>query len=215
MNPKSTEPDIIVVLAPWSSGSTALTGYLSRLGAWSCPPHQLTNDPRTPDSHESKDFRNALCECFDEFTLEPKIPARDLSTFLIDWLKVQRIRARDNGQRSIVLKHPLAALALDTIITVADPKFVVGLRPLDQIEATRTRRGWHPIYGRSGAKQIYEAVFSGLLANGRSFVGVSYPDFMEHRSSRERLATALDLTPNANQVASAEAWISCGATRSL
>ena len=61
--------ETVIVLGSWSSGSTALTGYIQRLGAYTCPPHCTTFDERTPDSFESIDFRNALASCIDELTL--------------------------------------------------------------------------------------------------------------------------------------------------
>lgn len=42
----------IVIIASWSSGSTAITGYLDKCGAYSCPPHLNTVDERTPNSYE-------------------------------------------------------------------------------------------------------------------------------------------------------------------
>lgn len=66
----SRDVRIIWVLGPWSSGSTALTGWIARLGAWTCPPHQITNDPRTKNSYESKELRDRLCQQRNELTLE-------------------------------------------------------------------------------------------------------------------------------------------------
>ncbi len=38
----------ILILSSWGTGSTAVTGYLDKLGAYSCAPHFHTNDEKTP-----------------------------------------------------------------------------------------------------------------------------------------------------------------------
>ena len=43
----------IVILSSFSSGSTALAGFLERCGAHTCPPHMITSDKRTPLSYEN------------------------------------------------------------------------------------------------------------------------------------------------------------------
>lgn len=62
----------IIIIATWSSGSTALTGFLQQCGAYTCPPHQKTNDERTPIAYESLLYADALRKIFDEFTLKKK-----------------------------------------------------------------------------------------------------------------------------------------------
>lgn len=200
-------PRVIVVLGPWSSGSTAVTGFLARTGGWTCPPHQMTNDPLTPDSHESKAFRDALCHCIDELTLEPRAPIDQFTYFFRPWIAQQRQQAAAAGQSAVVLKHPLAAFALPQILACCEPSFLVILRPLPEIEASRVRRRWHPVYGQSGAQKIYSAAFSGLIRLGRSFQAISYPQFVAHPDARKQLLHSLGLAPDSAALAQADAWV--------
>ncbi len=62
----------IIIVATWSSGSTALAGFLHQCGAYTCPPHQKTNDERTPIAFEPLLYADALKKLFDEFTLKKK-----------------------------------------------------------------------------------------------------------------------------------------------
>lgn len=197
----------VLILGPWSSGSTAITGYLARCGAWTCPPHQLTNDPRTPDSHESKAFRDALCSCFNELTLE-KVQSLDLFTaFFGSWLKHEKKRAAAAGFKNIVLKHPIAALALPQIFAEVDPEILVVLRPLPEIEKSRLRRKWHSIYGIDGARLIYSAVFSNLINSSRSFTAISYSEFSTNSDLREKITASLGLSPDPEKRRDAEGWL--------
>lgn len=59
----------LIVLGPWGSGSTAVTGILDHLGAFTCPPHFATNDPRTPSAYEPVQLRNILLRHIDEQAL--------------------------------------------------------------------------------------------------------------------------------------------------
>lgn len=204
---QGTQPGVILVLGSWSSGSTALTGYIARRGAWTCPPHQLTNDPRTPDSHESKEFRDALCACVDELTLGPIRPAEDFERFFGPWLETRRAEARSAGRSSIVLKHPLAAFMLQPILRICDPRIVIVTRSFAAIEASRRRRGWHPVYGVEGARQIYGVIFSRLIDHGRSFCTVSYTEFLENKSLRRSMSSELGLDFSAESEAAAEVWL--------
>lgn len=198
---------IVIALGPWSSGSTAIAGYLGRLGAWTCPPHQMTNDPLTPDSHEPKAFRDALCSVFNEMTLNPIRPVEEFTRFFGPWLDMEKRRAHSLGRPAILLKHPIAAFAIPQILQVCDPEFLVITRPMRQIEKSRLRRGWHPIYGVEGAQRIYSAIFSTLIARGRSFTAVSYPDFLRNPTVRVRLAQIANLTPTTEMLTAAECWL--------
>ena len=55
----------VVIIASWSSGSTAVTGYLDKCGAYSCPPHLNTIDKRTPNSYESIEYGTELAKLFE------------------------------------------------------------------------------------------------------------------------------------------------------
>lgn len=198
---------VVIGLGPWSSGSTAITGYLERCGAWTCPPHQMTNDELTPNSHEPRQFRDALCSVFDELTLSRKLPDSEFVKFFEPWIEQERIKARLNGSPIIFLKHPLSAFVIQQIRELCDPEFVVFLRPLKIIENSRLRRRWHPIYGSAGASKIYSVIFTNLIANGISFSAVSYDDFLKDGRRRNNLCTQLKLSPTEEMKKSAEAWL--------
>lgn len=201
------EPRVLLVLGPWSCGSTALTGWLARMGAWSCPPHQATNDPLTPDSHEPKALRDALCATFHELTLAPIGPVSAFSAFFGPWLAAERQKARSQGLPAVVLKHPILSLVLPQVLSACDARILVCLRPMDQIEASRQRRRWHPVYGRDGAQRLYGSIFSTLIAMGRGFQAVSYSEFLARPGLRQRLARDCGLPFDATRLAAADAWL--------
>ena len=60
----------IVIIASWGSGSTAVTGFLDKCGAYSCPPHLHTIDERTPSSYESLAYGKELAKLFDKYTFK-------------------------------------------------------------------------------------------------------------------------------------------------
>ena len=134
----------ILVLGSWSSGTTAVTGYIHRLGAYSCPPHFYANDPRTPDTYESLELRNILAGCIDEASLKPLIAehSKVLKDFLRVWYPAKQAEAKSFGYQALVLKHPLTALFLTEFIEICNPKCLVVTRGFQEIENTRIRRGW-------------------------------------------------------------------------
>jgi hypothetical protein len=198
----------IVVLGSWSSGSTAVTGYLERLGAHSAPPHQPTSDPRTPDSHEPVPLRNALAARIEETSLEPRTtelpPFRD---WLRDWLAGETERALEAGSSHIVLKHPLLAFFLEDLQAVCAPRFILVTRPVEAIEASRQRRQWHPVYGRAGAGPIYNQIFTTCLNEALETLVLGYTAFREDPALRQRLTRWLGLAPTPEAWENAEAWL--------
>ena len=57
---------ILLLISSWGTGSTAVTGYLDKLGAYSCAPHFYTNDDKTPNSFEPLELRDLLNEYVNE-----------------------------------------------------------------------------------------------------------------------------------------------------
>src|SRR5450631_2245828 len=158
--------EIKTILAPssYSSGSTAITGFLEQCGAYACPPLTATNDPLTPSAKEPLEYRNILVSCVDEFSLRKQKPNSVFLEFFVKWHPIQLLKAAEAGSKAIVLKHPLQAFFLDEIFSICDPRLVLVHRPFDRIEATRLRRKWHPIYGKAGAQVIYNSLYSKLHA---------------------------------------------------
>lgn len=198
----------MVVLGAWSSGSTAVIGYLERAGAYSPRPHQATNDPKTPDSHEPKALRDALLERIDERTLQRRAhegPAfRD---WFAVWIEQEGERARAAGQTQIVIKHPLLAFFIADVQAVCQPTFAVVTRELVHIEATRRRRGWLPVYGRRGAQALYNKIFGACLEHTVSALICHYAQFRRDRNLRTRLCGWAGLEPEGDALAEAEAWL--------
>ena len=205
------EIPIIWITGPWSSGSTALTGWFENLGAYGCPPYQKTNDPRTPNSYESKALRDKLCECRNELTLETKDDAleKNLLAWFQDWKKTQESIAIQQGHNYLVLKHPLLAYYIQDLRSAAD-RIILITRPLQDIEKTRRRRGWHKTYGNSGAKLIYSKLFNTYLKNSISYQAVAYAHFLTHEPYRKELAQNLKLLYSEKQWKNAEQWIKNG-----
>lgn len=199
--------DTVIVLGTWSSGSTALTGYIERLGAYSCPPHVKTFDERTPNSHESLEFRNALAQCVDELTLRALRPATEFGAWFGPWLEEKKAVAAAAGHNVIALKHPLAAFMVPQLASQADVMFIVVTRRFASIEATRQRRKWHPTYGAAGAGKVYSALFSGLMESGQSYYTISFEDFLESEAARGTLRAQLPSAISTASTDSAESWL--------
>lgn len=199
------QPQVICVLGNWSSGTTAVTGYLGRLGANTCPPHVLTNDPSTPDSFESLAFRNACAETIDEIALQ-KIGSRNrFRNWMVSWINDRKGEA--GGVTHIVLKHPLSAFLIPEINDACAPKWVMVTRRFQDIENTRLRRQWHPTYGAAGAHKVYSSAYGQLIEEGQSFLTVAFSEFRVKRQTREQLISHVGIAPSTAQMTAAESWV--------
>jgi hypothetical protein len=202
------EIQVSVILGSWSSGSTAMTGYIERLGAYSCPPHVMTNDERTPNSHESKVLRDSLVQCVDEMTLKMRLNDRQVfRDWFVKWLQAEKQKAAHQGYRHIVLKHPLTAFFIEDIEAVCQPRWVVITRPFEAIESTRLRRRWHPVYGKAGANVIYNRIFNLLMNHSIAALCMNFDAFRQQADERIKLEAYLGLAPTAEQRDQADAWI--------
>jgi hypothetical protein len=198
---------IILVVGSWSSGTTAVTGYLSRLGGYTCPPTIMTNDPKTPDSHESVDFRNALAATYNEFSLEKIGSVPDFISWLGAWLPKKIELAQQTGTDFIVLKHPLSAMALGEINKLCKPRVVMVTRPFRDIESTRLRRKWPSNYGSKGAQIIYSRALSQAIDYGIPFVSVGFNSFKESKETRANLIDFCGITVDDTHLLNAENFI--------
>ncbi len=199
--------ETIVVLGSWSSGTTAVTGYLHHLGADACPPHFQSNDPRTPNTFEPARLREILMAAVDETTLEMRPGASGFTAAFAAWYGAERDWARSAGHRHIVLKHPLTAFVIPTIRDVCQPRFVVVTRPLARIEATRARRNWPGMFGAVGAEVIYRQIFRAVLVEGLDTLCVAFESFRTDARVRRRLADWVGVEPAPERRAAAEAWL--------
>jgi len=179
------KPKVIFVLAPWSSGSSAIRGFLHSNGAYLFPPFWIANDKKSPDTYESVMFRKMLRDTIQEETLEFKMNTNLLKDQMASWLIEEMKKAKRHGHNLFALKHPLTALVLSEICELVDPVFVVVTRPLANIENTRVRRNWSAIYGRVGAEVIYKNIYSFLQENNKSYFEISFEDYL--KSEKQRL----------------------------
>ena len=149
--------EFIFVVGPFSSGTTAVTGMIMRLGALHLEPLSTTNDPRTPSSLESVMLQQLTNYMVNESILSLKIN-RDHIPYILEDFK-NGVLNKFSGHpeltgKKVVFKRATTALFLDEIKQVFQPKFVFVYRNHDDIEKTRVRRGWYDCHGKWGAAII-------------------------------------------------------------
>lgn len=199
---------IILVLASWSSGSTSVAGYLDKCGAYSCPPHVHTVDERTPNAYEPMEYKQVLCLCIDENTLESTPRFNAFEPFFANWIAKQKQKAAEAGRRFIVLKHPLQSFMLPTIMKIEpDCRIVVVSRPFAKIEATRARRNWPMSFGETGARQVYGMTYTWLHENNYGYLVVPYERMRNEPALRDEMLVYLGITPSPQQRAEADAFL--------
>lgn len=199
---------IVIICSSWSSGSTAVTGYLDLCGAYTCPPHINTNDVRTPNSYESKFFRNLVASVTDEFTLKNIGSADQFKSNFKTWIVKQVKKANELKKEIIVLKHPLSSFLLEEIDSAfLDIKYVVVTRKFEEIEKSRVRRGWSSNYGWEGANKIYNNAYTFLHENEKRFFVVPYKNFLHSAESRVDLLNFIGLEPTKKEKQIAEKFI--------
>lgn len=177
------------------------------MGAYSCPPHVHTNDPLTPDSFESREFRDKCASIYGELSLDRIGEPESFSNWLLPWLQRQSQLALASGCTHIILKHPLAAFLVKEIQDVCSPRWVIVTRKFHDIEATRARRRWHMTYGATGARKIYSTLFTAMIANGLSGYLVSFNDFLNDQHIRTDVANFCGLDPSNEEIENAEGWL--------
>jgi hypothetical protein len=197
----------IVIIASWSSGSTAVTGYLDKCGAYSCPPYLNTVDERTPNSYESLAYGKELAKLFDGFTFKEIGKSEDFVNFFETWWVNECAKAEKLGFSSIVLKHPIQTFVLPYLKKKLNPSFVFVTRPFDEIENTRIRRNWHPIMGSDGAKHLYSVAFNFLTVSSCPFITIPFNAFKSDRELRNKMLDFVKLSPSQKQIQSAESFL--------
>ena len=172
----------VLIAGAWGSGTSAVGAALHHLGVTTFGPFLMTNDPNTPNSYEWLPFRELMLR----HTHPPSVSRITDSSLLISDLRRFRDEV-DQGKfgdwpseksNTLLLKMPIASICLPEIVEVMNPFVVVVQRPLNEIEKTRNRRGWHEFYGMKGAGIIYSKVFRDLIQLKKSFIAVSYNDLI-------------------------------------
>ena len=185
------KPDVTVVLGTWSGGTSACAAVVAALGADPRPPVFRVDDPATPFSGESQALRRLILDHFSEPHMRRARDAMGLSDALHAWA----------GPGPAVAKYPPLAWFVPEMMAAWEARFLVVHRPLDQIEATRVRRRWPPIYGAAGARLVYDRI-ARFLPDAAPRLDV---DFEELRRDRDagivRIADFLGLpvTPEARE----------------
>jgi hypothetical protein len=200
--------NLVIICSSWSSGSTAVTGYLDLCGAYTCPPHIKTNDTLTPNSFESKFFRDLVAEYTDELSLRRVGKLDKFRAAFPVWLDEQINKSVALGKSTIVLKHPLASFLLEEIDKIIpSTKYVVVTRKFDEIENSRLRRGWNGNYGSEGANKVYNHTYTFLHEHEKQFHVVPYKLFLSSHSVREALLDFVALSPDPKDKTGAEKFI--------
>src|SRR5437773_10153541 len=101
----------VVLLGPWGSGSSAYAGAMHHLGAYTCPPHQNTSDPRTPTSYEPLALQAILNKHINELTLLVNGNPLEMGAEIKQWISGT---APADGQ-VISIKHALLCLIVPTV----------------------------------------------------------------------------------------------------
>lgn len=173
---------LILICGPWSSGTTAVAGMLDQLGLNGLAPYFQTNDERTKNSFESLAFREVIDRLASEQTLELKVDRPAAVPALEEFReKLVADGAEGENQAPIFLKYPLSALLIPQIAKVFETRLVYVLRPMQDIEATRKRRGWTPNLGAAGAQALYSKMFQVLVDLPIPTLIVRYPELLATR----------------------------------
>lgn len=197
----------IIVIATWGSGSTAVSGYLDRCGAYTCPPHVNTNDLLTPNAYEPLEYRIELAKLIDELSFKKIGNPEDFVKFFEAWWEIECAKSQNLGLSHILLKHPLQSFVLPYLNRKLKPSYLFITRPYDLIEKTRIRRKWHPIYGALGAKEIYSISYDFLNANSCPFISIPFNEFRSSTELRDRMLNFIGLVPSAEKLKVAEDFI--------
>ena len=176
---------LIFIVGSWGSGTTAVIGALDSIGVPTLGPYFQSSDPKTLNTFELISFRNLINQYVDEPMLKHKdnyldefMPA--LEKYRLELEDNIKPDLQDNPKKVIALKMPLASICLPEICSTFETKIIVVHRTLEEIEASRLRRNWPPLYGALGAKHIYGRVFNDLIQHKLSFLGISYHDFVNN-----------------------------------
>ena len=198
----------IIIISAWSSGSTALAGFLHHCGAYTCPPHVTTNDPKTPSAYEPLLYDNALKKLFDDRTFKKIGDIQEFFNFFDLFWKTEVKNKNDNGFQTIALKHPLQTLILPYLYKRLNPKILFITRPFEEIEKTRQRRGWYDNFGEVGARKIYSIALNFCIVNSVPYLSIPYNLLMKDKNFRQIILDYCELIPSDENLIKAEKFIS-------
>ncbi len=197
----------IIILSSWGTGSSAVTGYLDKLGAYSCPPHFFTNDQKTPNSYEPLELRNLLNEYVNELDFKFYKDPKPFEELFSNWIEAQSAQASDHGYTHLILKHPLLIFFLPTVYRYCDVSLVYVTRNIDAVETTRKRRNWPENFGKAGALKIHKIMYDLSLKLSKPFLQLPFESFTSNTQTKFELIRYTGLRPTKEQITEAENWI--------
>ncbi len=175
---------VVLICGPWSSGTSAMAGFLAKAGVFAPGPYLKVNDPRTPDTFEMIAFRSVLMQLASEETLKrtasPEQILIALRAFRDGPLAAAKQAAGCPEIQPVILKHGLSILLLPELCQVFDVRIVCVLRPSADIEATRQRRRWAPVYGVLGARVLYSMLFDFIVNSDTPFCMIRYKQLLQN-----------------------------------
>ena len=183
---------LVLVCGPWSSGTTAVSGMLEHLGLSGIPPYFPTNDKRMRNSYESMAFRDAVTRIASEDTLKMLVDHKEAVAILTQFRDTLQAAATASGraEQPIFLKYPLSAMLIPHICRVFDTRLVYVIRPLQDIEATRVRRGWPENFGSAGAQVLYSAMMQIYVNQSFPTLMIRYPELLSAPKRHARMLAA-------------------------
>jgi hypothetical protein len=186
---------------------------LSALGAQGFGPYYVTSDLRTQTSFEFTAFRETVLRHASEGTVARTSDSARAVRISLRLLH-RRIERQEfgpyesRGSVPVFFKYPLSALLIPQICQTFDTRLVYVVRPLEDIEQTRRRRGWGWQFGRAGAEILYREMLSAAQSQSHPILEIDYPRLLASRTAQAReLAHFAGLTPSARSLEDAIQFI--------
>jgi len=196
---------LILVCGPWSSGTTAVSGMLEKLGVVGVPPYFRTNDERTKNSYESTLFRDYVDKLVSDKTLTVTAKPEEILS-QVQLLKeelIEKYLDQENLNKEITffLKYPLSAFLINELTSQFNTKLIYVLRPFSSIEKTRMRRSWTKQFGQEGAQAIYSRMFSVMINRIHPTMIIRYDEMIKNPVVvAKRLSEFAGVSSNEEQV---------------
>jgi len=133
-----------------------------------------------------------------------------LITEIQQWLE-QSLQQAGCVNRVVVLKHPSLSIIITELVSLLEPKFIIVRHNFADIERTRVRRRWHPIYGYLWARMIYDRIYSELISNNSlEFLDLYYADLLSRPDQEiSRIAGFAGLDINQDRIRDARTFLRC------
>ncbi len=204
------KPELFLIAGSWGSGTSAFTGVLKELGLYIPGSYFMSNDPRTPNTFETKSFRNTVLELCNEGKISrlqnSAIVYKKLNEFKSKIVLDEKIREG----KSFGLKLPISALFIAELNKVFKLKLIICIRPFEEIEKSRLRRKWPVNFGKIGAQVIYSTIFNQIINSKIPFCIIRYSELISDKeclNCLKQLTSFCDLNPSQQQVESALEFI--------